>query len=124
MPTRMSGSFLASTAVAVAMASICSFAAPAQDVLPRPEPSFKGVIGRKASESRPDFPQAVTAPKDAPNVLLILTDDTGFGASSTFGGPIPTPNLERVHQNGLCYNGFHTTALCSPRFSPAATITA
>ena len=114
MPTRMSGSFLASTAVAVAMASICSFAAPAQDVLPRPEPSFKGVIGRKASESRPDFPQAVTAPKDAPNVLLILTDDTGFGAASTFGGPIPTPNLERVHQNGLCYNGFHTTALCSP----------
>jgi len=115
MPTRMLSSFLTSTTVAVAMASICSLAAaPAQDVLPRPELSFKGVIGRKASESKPDFPQAVTAPKGAPNVLLILTDDTGFGASSTFGGPIPTPNLERVRQNGLCYNGFHTTALCSP----------
>ena len=83
-------------------------------LLPAPEPQFGGVIGRKASESRPDFPQAVTAPKGAPNVLLIMTDDTGFGASSTFGGPIPTPNLERVYQHGLCYNQFHTTALCSP----------
>src|SRR5258705_7673140 len=83
-------------------------------VLPVPQPQFGGVIGRKSSESKPDFPQAVTAPKDAPNVLLLLTDDTRFGASSTFGGPIPTPKLERVHQNGLCYNGFHTTALCSP----------
>jgi hypothetical protein len=83
-------------------------------ILPVPDAQFGGIIGRKASESRPDFPKAVTAPKGAPNVLLILTDDTGFGASSTFGGPIPTPNLERVHQNGLCYNGFHTTALCSP----------
>src|ERR1700722_9275552 len=83
-------------------------------ILPTPAPPFNGLIGRKASESRPDFPKAVTAPKGAPNVLLIMTDDTGFGASSTFGGPVPTPNLERVHQNGLCYNGFHTTALCSP----------
>jgi arylsulfatase A-like enzyme len=83
-------------------------------ILPMPAPPFEGVIGRKASESKPDFPRAVTAPKGAPNVLLIMTDDTGFGASSTFGGPIPTPNLERVHQNGLCSNGFHTTALCSP----------
>jgi arylsulfatase A-like enzyme len=83
-------------------------------ILPIPAPPFEGVIGRKASESKPDFPRAMTAPNGAPNVLLILTDDTGFGASSTFGGPIPTPNLERVHQSGLCYNGFHTTALCSP----------
>jgi arylsulfatase len=86
----------------------------AQDVLPRPEPAFKGIIGRKASESKPDFPKGVTAPKGAPNVLLILTDDTGFGASSTFGGPIPTPTLDRVAHRGLRYNNFHTTALCSP----------
>jgi hypothetical protein len=66
-------------------------------VLPAPEPLFRGIIGGKASESKPDFPQAVTAPKGAPNVLLIMTDDTGFGAASTFGGPIPTPNLERIH---------------------------
>ena len=83
-------------------------------VLPAPEPRFGGVIGRKASESRPDFPKAVAAPKGAPNILLILTDDTGFGASSTFGGPIPTPTLDRVAARGIRYNNFHTTALCSP----------
>jgi arylsulfatase A-like enzyme len=83
-------------------------------ILPAPEPLFGGVIGRRASESKPDFPQAVTAPKGAPNILLILTDDVGFGASSTFGGPIPTPSLDRIYQHGLCYNQFHTTALCSP----------
>ena len=83
-------------------------------IVPMPEPRFGGVIGRKASESKPDFPKAVTAPKGAPNILLILTDDTGFGASSTFGGPIPTPTLDRVAARGLRYNNFHTTALCSP----------
>ena len=83
-------------------------------VLPVPDPPFGGVIGRKANESKPDFPKAVTAPKGAPNVLLIMTDDTGFGAPSAFGGPIPTPALERVAKTGLRYNMFHTTALCSP----------
>jgi arylsulfatase len=83
-------------------------------ILPAPEPPFDGVIGRKASESTPDFPKAVTAPAGAPNVLLIMTDDTGFGAPSTFGGPIPTPTLDRVANSGLRYNQFHTTALCSP----------
>ena len=83
-------------------------------ILPIPDLQFGGVIGRKASESKPDFPKAVTAPKGAPNILLILTDDTGFGASSTFGGPIPTPTLDRVAARGLRYNNFHTTALCSP----------
>jgi arylsulfatase A-like enzyme len=83
-------------------------------VLPIPDQPFNGVIGRKAKESKPDFPKAVSAPKDAPNILLIMTDDTGFGASSTFGGPIPTPALDRIAQNGLRFNNFHTTALCSP----------
>jgi arylsulfatase A-like enzyme len=83
-------------------------------LLPVPEPQFGGIIGRKASESKPDFPKGVTAPKGAPNVLLILTDDTGFGAPSTFGGPVSTPALDRVAQDGLRYNNFHTTALCSP----------
>jgi arylsulfatase len=83
-------------------------------VLPAPEPPFGGVIGRTAKESTPDFPKAVTAPAGAPNVLLIMTDDTGFGAPSTFGGPIPTPTLDRVAKSGLRYNQFHTTALCSP----------
>jgi arylsulfatase A-like enzyme len=83
-------------------------------VLPVPDAPFSGVQGRTAKESKPDFPKAVTAPKGAPNVVLIMTDDTGFGAPSTFGGPIPTPNLDRVAQRGLRYNQFHTTALCSP----------
>jgi arylsulfatase A-like enzyme len=92
-----------------------------REVLPKPEPPFKGHIGRTAKDSTPDFPKGVEAPKGAPNVLLILTDDVGFGASSTFGGPIDTPNFQRLADRGLRYNMFHTTALCSP--SRAALIT-
>ena len=84
----------------------------AQEVLPRPEPPFHGKIGRTAKDSTPDFPKGVEAPKGAPNVLLILTDDVGFGASSTFGRPIQTPNFDRLAKSGLRYNAFHTTALC------------
>lgn len=57
----------------------------AQEVLPRPEPPFKGQIGLSAKDSKPDFPQPVQAPKGAPNIVLVLLDDVGFGASSTFG---------------------------------------
>ena len=89
-------------------------AATAQDVLPRPEAPFNGKIGRTAKDSKPDFPKGVEAPKGAPNILLILTDDVGFGASSPFGGPIQTPTFQRVADAGLRYNAFHTTALCSP----------
>jgi Sulfatase/Family of unknown function (DUF6151) len=85
-----------------------------QEVLPQPEPPFKGKIGRTAKDSTPDFPKGVEAPQGAPNVLVILTDDVGFGASSTFGGPIQTPNFQRLADQGLRYNEFHTTALCSP----------
>src|SRR5207342_2494981 len=60
------------------------------------------------------WPPATVPPKSAPNVLLILTDDVGFGAPSTFGGVIPTPALDRIAQAGLRYTRFHTTALCSP----------
>jgi arylsulfatase A-like enzyme len=86
----------------------------AQDTLPRPPQPFRGTISRTAAQSTPDFPKPVTAPKGAPNILLILTDDVGFGASSTFGGPIATPTLDRIASHGLRYNQFHTTALCSP----------
>jgi arylsulfatase len=82
--------------------------------LPLPEPPFKGKIGRTTRDSTPDFPKGIEAPKGAPNVLLIMTDDVGFGASSTFGGPINTPNFQRLADTGLRYNTFHTTALCSP----------
>ena len=56
----------------------------------------------------------VKAPAGAPNVVIVLIDDMGFGATSTFGGPIPMPTLDRLAQSGLRYNNFHTTALCSP----------
>jgi arylsulfatase len=83
-------------------------------VLPKPVPPFHGKIGRTTKDSKPDFPKGVEAPKGAPNVLLILTDDSGFGASSPFGGPIQTPNFQRLADGGLRYNAFHTTSLCSP----------
>ncbi|HSE21269.1 MAG TPA: arylsulfatase [Pyrinomonadaceae bacterium] len=86
----------------------------AQQVLPQVDPRFKGKIARTAKESIPDFPREVQAPTGAPNVLLVLTDDVGFGASSTFGGPIPTPTFDKLAASGLRYNNFHTTALCSP----------
>ncbi|MBI2826498.1 MAG: arylsulfatase [Planctomycetia bacterium] len=89
-------------------------AAEPSDAIPPPAPAFQGVIGRTIKEAKPAFPQRIQAPKDAPNVVIIMTDDTGFGHASTFGGPIPTPTLDRLAKNGLRYNRFHTTALCSP----------
>jgi arylsulfatase len=82
--------------------------------LPKPDPAFKGKIGDTYKDSTPDYPQPVQAPKGAPNVLLVLLDDVGFGMCSTFGGPVPTPHLDQLAKNGLIYNQFHTTALCSP----------
>ncbi len=82
--------------------------------LPKPDPAFRGKIGKTYKDSMPDYPQAVKAPKGAPNVLLVLLDDVGFGMCSTFGGPVPTPHLDKLAKNGLTYNRFHTTALCSP----------
>src|SRR5215471_4145957 len=96
------------------VAAACAGPVMAQEALPRPEPPFKGKIGRTVKSSVPDFRKGVEAPKGAPNVLLILTDDVGFGASSTLGGPIQTPAFDRVASSGLRYNQFHTTALCSP----------
>lgn len=84
------------------------------NVLPRAAEPFGGKIGTSYADSTPAFPKPVTAPAGAPNVFLILTDDVGFGAASTFGGPIPTPNLDRLAERGLIYNRFHTTAMCSP----------
>jgi len=82
--------------------------------LPYPDPPFRGVIAPSASASTPDYPAPLRAAKGAPNILVIMTDDIGFGAAGTFGGPIPTPNLDRLAARGLIYNRFHTTALCSP----------
>ena len=82
--------------------------------LPAPDPKFGGVIKPDALQSKPWWAPRIVPPKEAPNVLLIITDDSGFGVPSTFGGVIPTPALDRVAQNGLRYNNIHSTALCSP----------
>jgi len=82
--------------------------------LPAPAPDFGGVIKNDALSSTPWWAPRIVPPKEAPNVLLIITDDAGFGVPSTFGGVIPTPTLDRIAQNGLRYNNIHSTALCSP----------
>ena len=82
--------------------------------LPPPPQKFEGKIGKTAQESKPYWPARVVPPKGAPNILLIMTDDAGYGVASTFGGVIPTPALDRIAANGLRYTNFHSTALSSP----------
>ena len=86
----------------------------AADVLPKPDPSFKGKIDLSRDKSSPDWPQRTSARKGAPNVVLILLDDVGFGATATFGGPVLTPALDQLAKDGLRYNRFHVNSLCSP----------
>ena len=85
-----------------------------QVVLPRPDPPFKGKIGQTYKDSQPDAIGVTKAPAGAPNVLVIVIDDVGYGAWGTSGGQIPTPNVDRLAQTGLRYTRFHTTALCAP----------
>jgi arylsulfatase len=80
--------------------------------LPPPPMKFGGVIKESAKDSKPWWPPRVVPPKGAPNILLIMTDDQGYGVSSTFGGVIPTPALDRIAKAGLRYTQFHSTALC------------
>jgi Sulfatase len=82
--------------------------------LPPPAPKFGGVIKNDALQSKAWWAPRVVPPKDAPNILLIMTDDAGFGVPSTFGGVIPTPTMDRIAANGLRYNRIFSTALCSP----------
>src|SRR5262249_53499896 len=109
--------------VSLFVAASALFAATAADaqergtpsVLPRPDFHFPGNVGRTYADSDPaQFPQPVQAPKGAPNIVLILIDDAGFGQFSTFGGGVPSPTMDRLAAEGLRYNSFHTTALCSP----------
>lgn len=100
-----------------ALAQAAPLPAPAavdRAVLPIAPQPFRGVANPTYRDSRPFYPPQVTAPAGAPNILLIMTDDVGFGAASTFGGPVPTPNLDRLAARGLRYTRFHTTAMCSP----------
>ncbi len=85
-------------------------------VLPVPDRPYVGLTTYDAKDPDTEYPpiRDLRPPEKAPNVLIILIDDVGFGASSAFGGPCRTPHLEQLAANGLKYNRFHTTALCSP----------
>ncbi len=85
-----------------------------RSVLPRPAQPFQGIAKRTLEGSKSGFTRPVKAPPDAPNVLLVLIDDAGFGNPSTFGGPVATPTFDKLAAEGLRYNRFHVTALCSP----------
>jgi arylsulfatase A-like enzyme len=98
----------------LALCVVLPTAAAAQLVLPRPDHTFAGIANRTLQGSKPDYVEPVRAPRGAPNILLVLIDDTGFGNPSTFGGPIHTPTLDRIAEQGLRYNRFHVAALCSP----------
>ena len=84
--------------------------------LPIGRPAFSGVANKTLGGSEPDWALIghTQPPEDAPNVLVVLIDDAGFGNPSTFGGPIRTPNYDRIAADGLRYNRFHVTAMCSP----------
>ena len=105
---------LAAAGSVLAAGTLLSCSAAAQEVLPAPPAPFKWQIGLSVKDSKSDFPQPIKAPRGAPNIVLILLDDVGYGASSTFGGPCDTPTLDRLAANGLRYTQFHTTAISSP----------
>ena len=85
-----------------------------RNILPIPPEVFHGNLEPAEADSTTVYPAKPAAPEGAPNILLVMTDDVGFASVSTFGGPAPTPNLDKLAQRGLLYNQFHTTAICSP----------
>ncbi len=89
--------------------------------IPNSPPVFGGEINLNSKDSKPWWPPNIVPPKGAPNILLIMTDDQGYGISGTFGGVIPTPTMDRIAKMGLRYTEFHSTSLCSP--SRAAIVT-
>src|SRR6185295_1262376 len=91
-------------------------AEPDRTKLPIRREAFQGVVNKTLDGSKPDWNLLAhpTPPEGAPNVLLVLIDDAGFGNPATFGEPISTPNYTRMAEAGLRYNRFHVTALCSP----------
>src|SRR5262245_39853646 len=87
-----------------------------RDILPIPDAAHVGLTTYDAKDPNTKYPpiEPLRPPAGAPNVLIVLIDDVGFGASSAFGGPCATPTAERLARGGLKYTRFHTTALCSP----------
>lgn len=119
---RNHGQHIGGIAAILLAVSTIAFSAAAQDgtaprdgsVLPIPTEPFEGMIERTFEGSVQDYPQPVMAPEGAPNVVLILIDDLGFGQPGTFGGPVPTPAMDALAEEGLRYTRMHTTAVCSP----------
>lgn len=103
-------------AVAVTLLAVASIASPvgAQTALPVPDPGFQGRIGSNLAESEPSPFERPRAPRNAPNIILIMTDDVGFGAADVFGGPVQTTAFRQVADQGVRFNRFHTTGICSP----------
>ena len=100
---------------ATAAESTIENAAPG-DVLPFPEPPSASVTGKTLADSEHQWRRPENhLPADAPNIVILMTDDAGFSNPSTFGGAIQTPTLDRLAASGISYNAFHTTAMCSPR---------
>ena len=115
MPKPMLCLIIAALAVATQISrSVAADAEWDRTVLPRPAQPFQGATKRTLEGSKASFTQPVKAPPDAPNILLVLIDDAGFGNPSTFGGPVATPTFDKLAAEGLRYNRFHVTALCSP----------
>ena len=85
----------------------------ARSILPPPDPSFEGEIDGALVDSKGDWREPLKAPEGAPNVLLIMGDDIGYGHMSAFGGPANTPTFDRLAKRGLSFTNFHTTAVCS-----------
>lgn len=106
--------FVVALGVTLVVLGITPMAVYAQDVLPRPEKPLSAQVERTWQDSKPAKIPAIRAPENAPNIVIVLLDDVGFGAAGGFGGPVATPALDRLARNGLRYNAFHTTALCSP----------
>lgn len=95
--------------------SACALAQQAPSALPLPEPRFHGTVADTFRDSSPaTVPRPATAPAGAPNILVIMLDDAGFGQYAAFGGAIPSPGLDEVARDGLRYNRFHTAGICSP----------
>ena len=119
------GSTPAATALGGAPTEVAALAAPALDrtTLPIPDPPFTGTRGLTLEDSTADWSiiDSVRPPEGAPNIMLVILDDVGFANPSTFGGPIATPNFDKLAAKGLRYNRFHVTALCSPTRSALLT---
>ena len=92
-----------------------------RSVLPPPDPAFKGRIDVAFKDSQADYPEPLKAPAGAPNVLLVMGDDIGYGHMSAFGGPANTPTFDRLAARGLIFNNFHTTAVCAASWAALLT---